>query len=136
MTQPDHQPQPRNRPEPDPHSRFEDEGIPDLQEGTPEQQRAVDPSEMPLPGDQPVAVDEWGTTAEEQAEGEPMDLKLSREQPDFGERPVDTSQAAGRIVEEDEGVRPDTEKDSVARDVGPDFGGYTAEEQAMRIDPS
>jgi len=113
--------------EPDPRSRFEDEGIPDLQDGTPQQQWAEDPQEMPLPGEEPVAVDRYGTTAGEQAAGEPMDYKLAREQPE--------SQTAGRIVEEDEGAHPDTEEDAVARDVGPDSGGYTAEEDAMRIEP-
>jgi Family of unknown function (DUF5709) len=121
--------------EPNPRSRFEDEGIPDLQDGTPEQQWAEDPQEMALPGDEPVGVDQYGTTAEEQAAGESLTRKLAREQPELGEEPVDTSQTAGRIVEEDEGAHPDTEKDSIARDVGPDFGGYTAEEEAMRIEP-
>src|SRR5690606_22231423 len=44
----------------DPRSRFEDEGIPDLQNGTPEQQWAEDPQEAPLPADYPVGVDEYG----------------------------------------------------------------------------
>jgi hypothetical protein len=82
-----------------------------------------------------VGVDQYGTTAEEQAEGESLDHKLARERPDPGREAVDTSETAGRIVEEDEGAHPDTEKDNVARDVGPDFGGYTAEEEAMRIEP-
>lgn len=51
----------------DPGSRFEDAGIPDLQDGTPEQQEAEDPEELPLPGDAPNASVDWGTTAEEQA---------------------------------------------------------------------
>ncbi|PKK13957.1 DUF5709 domain-containing protein [Thermomonospora sp. CIF 1] len=123
--------------EPDPRSRFEDEGIPDLQDGTPQQQWAEDPQEMPLPGEEPVAVDRYGTTAEEQAAGEPMDYKLAREQPESqtADETADVSQTAGRIVEEDEGAHPDTEEDAVARDVGPDSGGYTAEEDAMRIEP-
>jgi hypothetical protein len=66
----------------DPGSRFEDAGIPDLQDGTPEQQWAEDPEEMPLPGERPNASIDWGTTAEEQFEGEPHDGRLKRERPD------------------------------------------------------
>ncbi|MFC9978107.1 DUF5709 domain-containing protein [Spirillospora sp. NPDC127200] len=115
-------------------SRLEDEGIPDLQDGTPQQQWAEDPQEMPVPGDEPVALDDFGTTAEEVREGEGLDGRLAREEP---ERPLpgnEPARPAGRLVEEDEGVRTDTEKDAVARDVGGDGGGYSAEERAMRIE--
>jgi hypothetical protein len=210
-------------PVPDPHSRFEDEGIPDLQDGTPEQQWAVDPQEAPLPADHPVAVDDFGTTVEEQIEGEPLGARLGREEPEaepvFGaggpndpgesvrapgepaegtaadlegtagpgaaeagsggvdprtgepilsedsglgvgsdldtgfqpdadvdspspahpEEPSglvwDEPRPAGRLVAPDEGAHPDAEPDEVAREVGPDFGGYTAEEAAMRVEP-
>jgi hypothetical protein len=128
-------------------SRFEDEGIPDLQEGTPEQQWSRDPQEAPLPGREPTAVLDHGTTAEEQREGEPHDLRLSREEPDVGPRDVPDGaipeldaddpafEQVGRLVAPDEGVRADTEKDEVATDVGPDFGGLTAEETAMHVEP-
>ncbi|REF00091.1 DUF5709 domain-containing protein [Thermomonospora umbrina] len=118
----------------DPRSRFEDEGIPDLQDGTPEQQWAEDPQEMALPGERPVGVEQYGTTADEQTSGESLDHKLDRERPDEGVERPDTSRTAGRIVEEDEGARPDREKDNVADDVGPDSGGFTVEEDAMRIE--
>lgn len=91
-----------NIPERDPHSEFEDEGIPDLQDGTPEQEWAVDPQRAPLPADRPTAVDDFGTTVEEQIEGEPLDLRVDREVPE---------------------------------ESGPDSGGYTAEEAAMRVEP-
>jgi hypothetical protein len=128
-------------------SRFEDEGIPDLQEGTPEQQWSRDPQEAPLPGRKPAAVLDHGTTAEEQREGEPLDLRLSREEPDVGpdDIPVDTDpeldaddpafEQVGRLVAPDEGVRADDEKDEIATDVGPDAGGLTAEEAAMHVEP-
>lgn len=192
-------------PERDPRSRFEDEGIPDLQAGTPEQQWAVDPQEAPLPGDRPVAVDDYGTTAEEQRQGEPLDGRLDREEPDqqpmFGaagpaagdaappagrgqeaagrpgeaadedrvtgdsglgvgsdlstdfepdagvdpgwpaqpEEPSgqvwDEPRPAGRLVAPDQGTGADQEPDEVASEVGPDSGGYTAEEAAMRVEP-
>ncbi|GLX09733.1 DUF5709 domain-containing protein [Microbispora sp. NBRC 16548] len=178
-----------NKPQPDPRSRFEDEGIPDLQEGTPEQQWAEDPQEMPLPGDRPLGLDEYGTTPNEMREGESLRRRLSREVPDvdvrFGTEPgtaggrreekageaddelLDFSEdelayssgaeadvlgesgdqpyerygagaaepgQAGRLVDPDGGMGVDTEKDMIAEDVGPDFGGYTAEEQAMHIE--
>jgi hypothetical protein len=131
----------------DPPSRFEDEGIPDLQEGTPEQQWRQDPQEMPLPGREPVAVDDWGTTAEEQREGEPLDLRLRREVRDVDERDVPAGvspdldaedpafEEVGRLVAPDEGAHEDDEPDEVATDVGPDFGGFTAEEAAMHVEP-
>ncbi|SDQ72861.1 DUF5709 domain-containing protein [Thermostaphylospora chromogena] len=181
-------------PEHDPHSRFEDEGIPDLQDGTPQQQWAVDPQEASLPADHPVAVDEYGTTEDEQLRGEPLTDRLAREvpeeKPEFGaEGPIGRPEAApggdrdssalteegglgvgsdldtrrrqdtdvepewpaqpeepsgrvwdeprrsGRLVAPDEGAHGDTESDEVAEEVGPDSGGYTAEESAMRVEP-
>lgn len=190
-------------PEPDPRSRFEDEGIPDLQDGTPGQQQAVDPQQAPLPGDHPVAVDEYGTTAEEQAGGERLDGRVAREQPEpepvFGtgagpggedDAPVagdapapgtvgpgedrvtadsglgvgadlntefqpgddvdpdspaqpeepsgrvwEEPRQAGRLVSPNQGIGPDSEPDEVASEAGPDAGGYSAEESAVRVEP-
>ncbi len=118
----------------DPRSDLEDQGIPDLQDGSPGQQWAEDPQRAPVPGDEPVAVDDYGTTAEEQREDEPLDGRLRREEPDAALTGADDERRAGRIVEEDEGARSDTEKDAVAGDVGPDSGGFTAEEAAVRIE--
>ncbi len=184
-------------PERDPHSEFEDAGIPDLQDGTPEQEWAVDPQQAPLPADQPTAVDDFGTTVEEQIGGEPLDRRVDREvpedqamfggqgapavqpareagpdradepgtltgdsglgvgadldtefEPDTGTGPGweaqpeepsgrvwDEPRPAGRLVAPDEGAHPNTEADAVADEVGPDSGGYTAEEVAMRVEP-
>lgn len=116
----------------DPRSEFEDEGIPDLQDGYPEQQWAEDPQQAPLPGEEPMAMDGHGTTEAEQREGEPLDGRLRREEPDVN--PEQATPRSGRLVEDDEGVRSDTEKDAVANDVGPDAGGFTAEEEAVRIE--
>lgn len=128
----------------DPRSRFEDEGIPDLQDGTPQQQWAEDPQELPLPGEEPAATEEYGTTADEQLEGESLDGKLARERPEPEPEADDPDAAypawstpadpAGRLVEEDEGAHPDLEKDSVAYDAGQDGGGFTAEEDAVRVE--
>lgn len=92
------------------------------------------------PVDRPVAVDEFGTTAAEQRDGEPLDGRLSRELPDpaldvevpyLSEAEGIGDAPAGRIVELDEGAREDTVKENVAIDVGRDEGMRSAEEAAM-----
>jgi uncharacterized iron-regulated membrane protein len=105
---------------------------------------------MEPPRDTAVAVDDFGTTAEEMAEGEPLDSRLAREEGDVltevagqpdesagSDTPFDerSGQGVGRLVEPDEGVRRDTEADLVAEDVGTDLGGYSAEESAMHVEP-
>jgi hypothetical protein len=69
----------------DPGVNPEDEGIPDLTDGSPEAERANDPQRMPVPGDEPIAADAHGTTTAEQIEGEPLDRRLAAEEPDVGE---------------------------------------------------
>src|SRR3954470_2567614 len=99
-----------------------------------------------------AAADRWsganrfGTTGAEQRAGETMDQLLAEEEPDIDpyaepdgdedelpRRGYDTEPRAGRLVEEDEGAHPDDEPDVVARDVGIDAGGASAEEAAMHI---
>jgi hypothetical protein len=132
-------------------SEHEAEGVPDpgfadlnqLESG--DDQATTEP-----PHDTAVAVDEFGTTAREQHDGEPLTGRLEREEPDVlsrVEQPADESaladtpfsdgagQGVGRLVEPDEGARTDTEKDLVAGDVGTDLGGYSAEEAAMHLEP-
>ncbi|GAA2406161.1 hypothetical protein GCM10010420_37580 [Streptomyces glaucosporus] len=69
----------------DPGGNPEDEGIPDLQNGTPEQQWMNDPQQMPVPGERAVAADRWGTTYAEQVEGESLDQRLAQEEPEVRE---------------------------------------------------
>jgi hypothetical protein len=131
------------------------------------------------PGDDPldrgvVPPERWsagiryGTTEEEQAEGESLDQLLAEEEPDDTEKELEDAlrlddeepedvedfdedddagaedvdglllddgpdPRAGRLVAEDEGAHPDEEEDLVARDVGIDGGGATAEEAAMHV---
>lgn len=134
---------------PDPSDPFEDAGLAAGESGEPGKRITGDPQDdMAVPGDTPLAVDEFGTTAEEEREGEPLDLRLSREVPDLDPAaPADTSESAdqpypadpeervGRIVETDEGAGPDNEDTAVAHDVGTDRGGFTAEERAMHVEP-
>jgi len=104
----------------------------------------------------------YGTTAEEQSEGESLDQLLAEEEPDdtldeledeededdedfdedddAGDEDVDglllddgPDPRAGRLVAEDEGAHPDEEEDLVATDVGIDGGAATAEEAAMHV---
>ena len=134
----------------DPSDPFEDEGLASPDPGLAGKRITGDPQDdFPLPGEAPVAVNEFGTTVAEQQEGEPLDLRLSREEPDLIEGaeampdlsddadnpyPTDREERVGRIVETDEGAREDTEPDAVAFDVGTDQGGFSAEERAMRIE--
>jgi len=100
----------------------------------------------------------FGTTADEEREGESLDQLLAEEEPDtaFGagdEEPWDTAgdedaadeeidglllddgpdPRAGRLVAEDEGAHIDDEADLVARDAGIDGGAATAEEAAVHV---
>jgi len=81
-----------------------------------------------IPNDRPVAIDQFGTTAEEMSEGEPLDDRLAREQPDVPE--ID-EQRSGRLVEPDEGARYDEDAQLLATDVGIDGGAASAEEAAV-----
>lgn len=132
----------------DPSDPFEDEGLASPDPGSSGKRITGDPQDdFVVPAEDPVAVDDYGTTAAEESADEPLDRRLAREEPELANRPLDTSEDAdnpypadreervGRIVEEDEGVREDDESDAVALDVGTDAGGFTAEERAMRIEP-
>jgi Family of unknown function (DUF5709) len=106
----------------------------------------------------------YGTTAAEQEDGESLDQLLAEEEPDIpdgyaeqdeeepaagrgededaGDEDVDglllddgPDPRAGRLVAEDEGVRPDAEADLVATDAGVDGGAASAEEAAVHVVP-
>lgn len=85
------------------------------------------------PNDRPIAMDDFGTTAEEMAEGESLDSRLAREQPET--EPTDEFRS-GRLVEPDEGVREDADAQLVATDVGIDGGAASAEEAAVHDVPA
>jgi hypothetical protein len=135
---------------PDPADPFEEEGLATPDPSNPKAATGDPQDDVPVPGERPVAVDDFGTTAAEEAAGEPLDGRLSREEPDLlstAGRPADESpgvdspypsdpeERVGRIVETDEGARSDTEPDAVAVEVGTDQGGFSAEERAMHIEP-
>lgn len=135
---------------PEPADPFEEEGQASPESRTSDELRSGEAfDEMAVPGDRPVEADEYGTTAAEQAAGEPLDLKLSRELPDPDPDaataddsdaaaepfPADPDERVGRLVQPDQGTADDTEPDEVATTVGTDRGGFSAEERAMHIDP-
>lgn len=86
----------------DPGAEPEDEGIPDLQDGSPEAELAEDPQRASVPGELPVAVESFGTTFNEQVEGESLDDRLAEEEPDVGdeaaEEPAD--RPAGQLSDD------------------------------------
>jgi len=112
------------------------------------------------PPEKPKGVDQFGTTLAEQQEGETLDQRLAQEIPDPNLAPdltasasdenldsVDNSriddeeltfgevgrERAGRLVDPDQGLGPDVEKDLVGDDVGIDEGAASAEEAAVHI---
>jgi hypothetical protein len=107
----------------------EDEGIPDHGGPAPGKQETGDQQEGLLPpADEPRAAEGFGTTAEEQREGEPLDEKLAEEASDQeGESPP----GLGRLVEPGSG-RGDEEKEEIAEEAEDDRTGLSAEEAAMR----
>ena len=107
------------------------------------------------PEDRPWAVDDWGTTASEEEQGESLEGRLAREVPDdgrdeqgdeIGDLPGGEGELrddevggdrAGRLAETDAGSEsaPDVEPDMEAFDEGIDGAGASAEEAAVHVVP-
>ena len=108
------------------------------------------------PPERPRELDAFGTTVDEQRAGETLDQRLAQEEPDpalaadlAALSPADPSfedqgladlddgevgtDRAGRLVDPDEGLGEDTEKDLIGWDAGIDGGGASAEEAAVHI---
>jgi hypothetical protein len=86
----------------DPGAEPEDEGIPDLQDGSPEAELAADPQRASVPGDEPVAVESYGTTFAEQVAGEPLDERLAEEEPEVGDEAAEgpADEPAGQLSDD------------------------------------
>ncbi len=136
----------------------EDHGV--LDEEDTLMDRAAGPYEEGYsPPERPLGVGHHGTTAREQREGESLDQRLAEEEPDTTQPPTGPEalpdgigdlpggmgepyddqvgrRRSGRLVAPDEGVREDTEKDVVGRDVGVNGGAASAEEAAMHEVPA
>ena len=123
----------------------------DLYEGGFEGGDQIDPSETltgddtedPLdfgytPPEREPHATRYGTTAEEQFEGETWDQRLAEEEPDVSASSEDwfddePDRRAGRLVAPDEGAHPDVDEDETAEDVGLDGLASSAEEAAVHI---
>jgi hypothetical protein len=120
---------------------LEDDGIPDLQDGVPEQDWMEDPQFAPVPGERPNASVDYGTTAREQAEGESLDGRLAREIPDDAPdvRPSEDPQRATAQLEQDLDTTPPTDSgtertaDDIEATADPTVGGEGPEEGAVHI---
>jgi hypothetical protein len=143
--------------------RYESADLEDYQVEDTSDTLTGDPGEDPL--DRGVAAPQrwsagmrFGTTAEEQGNGESLDQLLAKEQPDLtsdaeDDLPEDAADdedaadqdmdglllddgpdpRAGRLVAEDEGAHSPAEADLVARDAGIDGGAAGAEEAAVHV---
>ena len=110
------------------------------------------------PPDRPRAVEGFGTTAAEVAQGETLDMRIAQEEPDpamaFDDplaEPVEEDPdapreqdevlddgevgdlRAGRLIAPDEGAHEDVDADLTAMDAGIDAGAASAEEAAMHV---
>ncbi|HXV92937.1 MAG TPA: DUF5709 domain-containing protein, partial [Pseudonocardia sp.] len=81
-----------------------------------------------VPADRPYVLDERGVTAEGQREGDTLDERLAREQPE--DLPSDPDRA-GRLQMAGEGAALETSDSVAAEDVGISGGAASAEEAAM-----
>jgi hypothetical protein len=120
----------------------EDEGIPEVsQDDFPTMAAAEDPQFAPLPGERAGAVADFGTTAFEQAEGEPLDGRLAREVPDDAPdvRPAEDPGRAGFQLEQDLDTSPGSDSgtartaDDMEATGDPVVGGEGPEEGAVHL---
>ena len=119
----------------------EDEGLPEVaNDDSPTSEMAEDPEFAPLPGERPGASVDFGTTAEEQAEGESLDGRLAREIPDDAPdvRPAEDPQRADAQLEQDldaAGSDSGTGRrgDDVEATADAPIGGEGPEESAVHV---
>jgi hypothetical protein len=88
------------------------------------------------------AAEGFGNTPYEEETGETLDQRLAQEEPEpdpYDEPDRENvggevgNRRAGRLVDEDQGLGPDEEKDLVADDVGIDGAAASAEEAAVHV---
>ena len=95
------------------------------------------------PPDHWSTAEKYGTTANEQAEGETLEQRLEQEEPevedDWDDDFIDDGEVgaerAGRLVDPNEGIGEDQEGDLIGEEVGIDGAGASAEEAAMHVVP-
>ena len=120
----------------------EDEGLPEVaNDDSPTAELAEDPEFAPLPGERPGASIDFGTTSEEQAEGESLDGRLAREIPDDAPdvRPAEDPQRAYAQLEQDLDTTPDSDSgtnrtgDDIEATADAPIGGEGPEENAVHV---
>ena len=117
---------------PRPAPEIIEDGIPATEEVSEELLLTGDVSEGPTPPlDRPQAVTEWGTTSFEERAGEPLDVRLRREQPDFSER---IEEDVPQVFQPGAEYSVDEEPDEVGDVDAVWEDSLAAEELAMRID--
>jgi hypothetical protein len=118
----------------------EDEGLPEVQQDdSPTMALNEDPEFAPLPGERPSASVDYGTTAREQAEGEPLDVRLAREIPDNirDVRPSEDPDHTAPQLEQDLDTDPRTDSgtertgDDIEATADEPVGGEGPEERAV-----
>ena len=122
----------------------EDEGIPEVsQDDSPTIATNEDPEFAPVPRDDAGASVDFGTTAFEQSQGEPLTQRLEREIPDDasdvvgGIRASEDPQRASAQLEQDTSTTFDTDSgtnrtaDDIEATADLPVGGESAEEAAM-----
>jgi hypothetical protein len=87
----------------------------------------------------------YGNTPLEEELGESLDQRLAQEEPEpdpYAEDDIENlddgevgDERAGRLIDPNQGIGPDVDKDMVGIDAGIDAGAATAEEAAMHIVP-
>jgi hypothetical protein len=112
---------------------LDEEGVPDLEGPLPEKAKTGDAQEgAPPPNDAPQGSSEYGVTPAEERRGEPLDVRIGREEPDVDESAP--TAARDRVqATEPQGTRDDTEKDLAADEVPVD-GALGPEEDAMHVE--
>src|SRR5829696_2617487 len=77
---------------------LDDEGIPDLEGPLPEKAATGDPQEgMPPPNDEAQGSVDWGVTPAEERQGEPVGVRVAREEPEDEEDRYVTTRASPGI---------------------------------------
>jgi hypothetical protein len=120
---------------------LEDAGIPDLQEGVPEQGWSEDPEFHPIPGRRPTAVLGSGLTAYEQSAGDSLTERLDRELPDEWPdvRPAADPNRPTLQLHQDENTSPGTDSgtgrtaDDIEASAETTVGGEMEEEAAVHV---
>ncbi|MET8471615.1 hypothetical protein ABZY90_35420 [Streptomyces sp. NPDC006422] len=117
----------------DPGADPEGEGMPDLQDGTPQQQEANDPQRLPVAGDEPTVAEERDTTVDEVIEDRSLDDRLADETPDIGPESGDGPPAppAGLLYDEPD---PDLPRNQDVFAQEGSVSGLSAEEDAVRVE--